>query len=359
MVGPRTGGEKKMLSYRKWAGAKEEWMNSQQKQMEHCEFSRLTPEIVLAAVEEGLGRYVSNLCRPLNSYINRVYELADEDGEGLIVKFYRPTRWTVPALQDEHDFLLALAAKEVPVIAPLSLRNGGTLGQAGEISFAIFPKKWGRNVDEYSDEQWLELGHLLGRAHAVGAMQHPRNRMRMAPEHSTRMQVEYIASHDLVPEELRQEFSQLTQKLIERVAPLFAETEMICIHGDCHNANLIYRPDDSFYLIDFDDMVVGPPVQDLWMLLPTVPEDSLVEMDIFLEGYRVFRNFEPRSLQLIEPLRAMRFIHYIAWCAHQVMEDGNSIVMPNFGTSEYWRHELDDLCDQLQRIEEQPESYFP
>ncbi len=329
------------------------------RELSQTAFLNLTPETILSAVEKALGMYVSNLCRPMNSYINRVYELADEDGEGLIVKFYRPDRWSRQALQDEHDFLLELEEQEVPVIAPLVLADGGSLAQVGNVFFALFPKKWGRTVDEYSDEQWLELGHLIGRTHAVGAARFPQDRLTMLPDQSTRSQVDYILAHDLVPEDLRSEFRSLTDTLIAEIIPMFADTELIRLHGDCHSANLIYRPEESFYLIDFDDMVIGPPVQDLWMLLPAVPEESLVEIDIFLEGYRTFRDFKIRSLKLIEPLRAMRFLHYMAWCAHQVIEDGSSQVMPNFGTREYWLGELADLADQLQRIREQPENYLP
>ena len=68
------------------------------------------------------------------------------------------------------------------------------------------------------------------------------------------------------------------------------------------------------------------------MLLPGYRGDSLVEIDIFLEGYETFRRFDRRTLRLIGPLRAMRFIHYMAWCAHQVAEDGHSRVAPDFGT---------------------------
>jgi len=334
-------------------------VNSHQKENNQVAFQSLTPEAVLTAVEGALGMYVSNLCRPMNSYINRVYELADEDGEGLIVKFYRPSRWSRHALQDEHDFLLELSRKEVPVIAPLPLSDSSTLGSLGEISFAVFPKKWGRSVDEYNDDQWLELGRLLSRTHAVGAARRPGARLTMVPEQSTRSQVEYILAHGNMPEDLHAEFYKLTETLIAEISPMFAETELIRLHGDCHNANLIYRPDESFYIIDFDDMVIGPPVQDFWMLLPGAPEESLVEIDIFLEGYRTFRDFDFRSLRLIEPLRAMRFIHYMAWCAHQVLEDGASVIMPDFGTREYWQREIEDLGDQLERIREQPETYFP
>lgn len=97
-------------------------------------------------------------------------------------------------------------------------------------------------------------------------------------------------------------------------------------------------------------MVVGPPVQDFWMLLPGILEESFVEADLFLEGYETFRSFDRRTLRLIEPLRAMRYIHYMAWCIHQVVEDGETRVMDNFGTSDYWLQEIRDLRDQLERI---------
>jgi Ser/Thr protein kinase RdoA (MazF antagonist) len=150
--------------------------------------------------------------------------------------------------------------------------------------------------------------------------------------------------------DLLAKYQELTESLITEITPLFDNTEMILIHGDCHFSNLIYRPDESFYIIDFDDMAVGPPVQDFWMLLPGYMEDSLAEINLFLEGYETFRNFDRRTLRLIEPLRAMRYIHYTAWCAHQVAEDGESRVATDFGSHAYWQTEINDLADQLERI---------
>jgi Ser/Thr protein kinase RdoA (MazF antagonist) len=239
---------------------------------------------------------------------------------------------------------------EVPVIAPLALRDGGTLGSHKDMHFAVYPKKSGRVFDEYSDDQWLELGRLLGRVHTVGAALHPRDRITMAPDKSTRSQVDYILAGDFIPPDLSGRFTDLAGTFIDEASPMFRDAEMIAIHGDCHISNLIYRPGESFYIIDFDDMAVGPPVQDFWMLLPGYRGDSLVEIDIFLEGYETFRPFDRRTLRLIGPLRAMRFIHYMAWCAHQVAEDGHSRVAPDFGTRDYWLRELGDLADQMERI---------
>ncbi len=313
-------------------------------------FHDLTPDKVIGIVEEALGLPCTNLCRPLNSYVNRVYELKGKDDSGLIAKFYRPGRWSLQALEDEHEFILELNEEEIPVVAPLMLTNNKTLGSYGDIHFAVFPKKGGRSFDEYNTDQWLELGRLLGRTHMVGARRLPKDRIFMAPDKSTRSQVDYILAGNFMTPDLAEQFHALASTLIKEISPLFAKAAVIRIHGDCHFSNLIYRPDEFFYIIDFDDMAVGPPVQDLWMLLPGYLHESYAEVDLFLEGYEMFRNFDRRTLRLIEPLRAMRYIHYTAWCAHQVAEDGLTRVVADFGSREYWQREIRDLGEQLERI---------
>ena len=318
--------------------------------MKETAFHDLTPDIIISLAEEKTGRKCTNLCRPLASYINRVYELQAEDGTGFVIKFYRPGRWSENGLQDEHNFLLELSVREIPVIAPLIFKDGNTLGNFADIYYAIFPKKGGRVLDEYNDDQWLELGRLLGRVHAVGELHPPSDRISLRPDKSTSEQIQYLLDGSFIPKELMKQFQGLTSAIVDITTALFDKIEMIRIHGDCHFANLIHRPDESFYLIDFDDMATGLPVQDLWMLLPGYMNDSLAEIELFLEGYETFRSFDRRSLRLIEPLRAMRYIHYISWCAHQVSEDGNSLVAPDFGSMLYWQREINDLQEQLDRI---------
>ena len=325
-------------------------MNISDKPKQQTAFHSLTPDRIITLVEKGLDRRLTNLCRPLISYINRVYELEAEDGSGLVAKFYRPGRWSQDGLQDEHDFLLELAGQEIPVVAPLLLRDGKSLGSYENICFTVFPKMGGRSYDEYNDDQWLELGRLLGRTHNIGAMHLPKDRLTMAPDKSTRQQVDYILKGSFMPDDMLGRFKDLTDTLIAEISPMFSNREMIRIQGDCHFSNLIYRPGESFYIIDFDDMVVGPPVQDFWMLLPGYREESLAEIEMFLEGYEMFRDFDMGSLRLIEPLRAMRYIHYTAWCAHQFAEDGETRVNENFGSRQYWQTEMDDLEDQLKKI---------
>jgi Ser/Thr protein kinase RdoA (MazF antagonist) len=321
-------------------------------------FSELTPDVVIRLAEEALGERCTGLCRPLNSYINRVFELQLDRGEGIIAKFYRPGRWRRDALLDEHEFLGELAELEIPVIPPLVLAGGGTLAEHRGMYFTIFPKKLGRGCDEPSDEQWEELGRLLARVHNVGAVHPPRDRIVMTPDRSTTRNIEFILRSGCITGELRKQYERAARDIVEQIAPMFDDVELIRIHGDCHQANIVYRPGESFYLIDFDDMAIGPPVQDVWMLLPGHIKDSMLEIDLFMEGYDTFRPFNRRMLKLIEPLRAMRYIHFTAWCAAQVADGGFSRLAPGWGTDAYWRGEINDLRNQQGEIANGGERYW-
>ena len=102
----------------------------------------------------------------LNSYENRVFQVGVEDGPPLIVKFYRPGRWSDEAIREEHTFLAELAEREIPVVAPLAL-DGDTLKHGGGFRIAVFPRRGGR-APELEDEDVLRwMGRFMARIHAV------------------------------------------------------------------------------------------------------------------------------------------------------------------------------------------------
>jgi Ser/Thr protein kinase RdoA (MazF antagonist) len=317
---------------------------------EAADFSHLTPEAVINAVEAVLGVACTNLCRPLNSYINRVYEIGLDAGGFVIAKFYRPGRWDRIALQDELDFLTELAEAEVPVVPPLPGRNGQFLHELGHTAFALFPKRGGRPLDEPDANTWVQLGRLIARMHAVGARRLPRNRITLHPHHSTRLHLEYILRSGMLPSSLAGPYEKIVTDLSDLTTPEFEGVETFRIHGDCHRQNILHRPGEGFHLLDFDDMAVGPAVQDLWMLLPDRLRAARFEMERLIEGYETFLPFPQESLRLIEPLRAMRFIHYTAWCARQKADGGFARLAPGWGTTEFWRQEIADLDRQQQEI---------
>jgi len=314
------------------------------------DFSGLTPDRVITLVEQALGARSSNFCRPLTSYINRVYEVEREAGGWVIAKFYRPGRWSPAALQDEQDLLRELVAAELPVIAPLPGRDGTTLREHEGLRFALFEKHGGRPLDEPVRGQWLELGRLLARVHAVGAQHPPRDRLELDPRRSSIRHLDFILQAEFPTPRLRDQYAAKAREVLDLIAPLFDGVEKIRIHGDVHRANILHRPGEPFRLIDFDDMALGPAVQDLWMLLPGHLRDSRRELDLLLEGYETFRDLAPGTLRLIEPLRAMRFIHFTAWCARQKADGGFARLAPDWGSVAYWTQEINDLERQRQEI---------
>ncbi len=315
-------------------------------------FANLHPDRVLNCVEQALGRDFQNICRPHSSYINRVFEVQDHQGDFFVAKFYRPGRWSEAALVEEHDFVNQCAGQEIPVVPSLQLANGTWIERYDDMFFTLSAKCGGRIVDEYTEEQLLELGRLIGRVHLVGQSDGAANRPVIHPLRNTSNQIRFITELKIIHPQLEKEFLTIAETIIETIAPCFNESEFIRIHGDCHMANLIHRPGESFYLIDFDDMAVGPPVQDLWMLLPGELDESGYELELLLEGYETFKPFNRGSLKLIEPLRAMRYLHYISWCGWQYVEDGQTMISDSFGSYEYWQKEIGDLKDQLNVIRE-------
>ncbi|OQY72506.1 MAG: stress response kinase A, partial [Rhodocyclaceae bacterium UTPRO2] len=98
-------------------------------------YSALTPDVVLAALE-GIGLPCSGALLALNSYENRVYQIGLDDAAPVVAKFYRPDRWSDAAILEEHAFVLELAEREIPVVAPLAIA-GTTLHFSAGFRFAV------------------------------------------------------------------------------------------------------------------------------------------------------------------------------------------------------------------------------
>ena len=107
-------------------------------------------------------------------------------------------------------------------------------------------------------------------------------------------------------------------------------------------------------LIDFDDMATGPVVQDLWMLLPDHLEGSRREIGLILDGYEAFREFDDRELRLVEPLRAMRMLYFLAWCSRQTQDPNFAAKFPDWTSDSYWRQQTSDLERQLEWLQSPP-----
>lgn len=314
-------------------------------------FDQLTPDRILDIVEDGIQQPLTGLTAPLPSYINRVYELQTAAGERLIAKFYRPGRWTRDALQDEHNFVLDCAEDEIPVVPPLYLPDGSTIGESDELLYALFPKRSGREMELCDDEGWRRLGALVGRIHLAGSRDDAPHRLCMHPESTTQPEAAHLIAGGFMSPHQQSRFKAVTDRIIEIALREFKDIELQRIHGDCHRANILERPDEGLMVIDFDDMVMGPPVQDIWLLLPGHANAARHEINLILEGYEQFMEFDDRSLRLIEILRAMRIIYFLSWCSTQIEDYRFQTNFPDWGSEIFWQREIADLQQQVNIIE--------
>ena len=100
---------------------------------------------------------------------------------------------------------------------------------------------------------------------------------------------------------------------------------------------------------------MGQAVQDLWMLLPGRDAEAVRQRELCVESYRGLREFDPRWLRLVEPLRAFRFVFYAAWIARRWEDPAFPDAFPHFGTPQYWETETRDLEEQVERLLAGPE----
>lgn len=311
-------------------------------------FLRLTPDWVLRAVEAG-GFEPSGHCLALNSLENRVYDLRLEDGTHVVAKFYRPGRWSRDQILEEHQFLFELQEAEIPVCAPIRFANGQTLHEVEGINYAVWPRTGGRAPDELDDETVEMLGRLVARMHNVGAGKAAKFRRRLTADTYIREPIAWLDQHSVLPREWAERYKKTALQIAEIHQQRSRGVPEHRIHGDCHLGNLL-RGRDGLFFLDFDDLLTGPAVQDLWMLVVGRDEHAIAQREVFLEGYRQFRPFEQRWLQLIEPLRALRIVHYSAWIARRWNDPAFPSAFPQFGTERYWQQETIELEAMLELI---------
>ncbi len=310
-------------------------------------FYELTPDRVLHAVEAG-GFLPTGHCTPLTCLENRVYDLRLEDESHVVVKFYRPGRWSREAILDEHRFLGELREAEIPVCAPVAFSDGGTLREIEGIHYAIWPRTGGRAPDELSDEQVAVLGRLLARIHNVGATSDAPHRARLDAPTSAEAPLAFLEDAGFLPASCARRYRDAVEEAAGLYAEWSADVPVHRIHGDCHAGNLLDGREGWFFL-DFDDFVVGPAVHDVWMLLPGRDHEGERQRALFVEAYRQFRDFDTAWLRLVEPLRAFRYVFYAAWIARRWEDAAFPAAFPHFGTPDYWENETRDLELQVAR----------
>ena len=316
-------------------------------------YQDLTPDRILNAVES-LGLRCDGRLLALNSYENRVYQVGIEESAPVIAKFYRPLRWTDEAILEEHRFMLELAAREIPVVAPLADMAGRTLHQFEGFRFTISPRQPGR-APELDDPATLEwMGRFIGRIHAVGAVEPFVHRPALGIENFGVAPFRFLVSNGFIPPDLEAAYRSVVEDALRRVREAYARAgtvPQIRLHGDCHPGNVLWS-DDGPHFVDFDDCRMGPAVQDIWMLLSGDRAAMNLQLSYFMDGYLDFYDFNPRELQLVEALRTLRLIHYSGWLAQRWTDPAFPASFPWFNTQRYWQDQILALREQAALMDE-------
>jgi Ser/Thr protein kinase RdoA (MazF antagonist) len=323
-------------------------------------FHTLTPDHVMQACEL-FGQRLSGRVMALNSLENRVYDVelakAYDFDKGfsqqhLIVKFYRPGRWSMAQILEEHRFLLSLKEFEVPVVAPIEI-NGQTLHHHSEtqLYFALFPKVQGRLKDELNKEEIEQVGRLIGRIHNIGTQSNFKERITLGPNsfiESSRLQLQTLKPVEHLS---FNHYLTLLEQAYRLLTPMFTHLQTQRLHGDFHRGNIVWTSGGPI-AVDFDDCLTGPVEQDLWLLFPGQDPESLQERERFLGAYSEMTRREHLHMQLTEALRLMRMVHFNAWIAKRWQDQSFQRMFPQFLSASYWDQQLIDLRVQLGLLQE-------
>lgn len=317
-------------------------------------FYELSPDAVLDALDaiglRGDGRLLA-----LNSYENRVYQVGMEEGVPVVVKFYRPQRWSDAAILEEHAFVQELHESEIPVVPPMNIA-GATLHRHQGYRFAVFPRQGGRapELDAPGTLEWT--GRFMGRIHAVGASKAFTERPALDANTFGEQPRDWLLQSGMIPDELRESWSAISRQALDGVRRCFdraGDVRVLRLHGDCHPGNVLWT-DAGPHFVDFDDSRMGPAMQDLWMLLSGDRADMRRQLADLLAGYEDFCEFDQRELYLLEALRTLRLLHYSAWLGMRWADPAFPAAFPWFNTVRYWQDRILELREQVALMDEEP-----
>ncbi|AGH94424.1 serine/threonine protein kinase [Pseudobdellovibrio exovorus] len=326
-------------------------------------FYQLDPNLILATAEQN-NFFVTGELIQLNSYENRVFDIKLENemslnknsassnsishnsviNNSIIAKYYRPNRWSRETILDEHRFIQELKSEGIEVASTYTLKNNSSVDMVDGIYYSFFEKVRGRMVQELTPSHFKKLGRWLARLHNVGSQKIAEHRSFIGPSNDGKWdQLDQLLSR-VAPEVVgRYEAAavRIFEELDERLAQL-SDQDFIRLHGDLHRGNILEDSTGDFVVVDFDDMINGPAVQDFWMLMPSTEIDS-PEFQGLIDSYSELREFPYEQLSLIPLLRGYRIITYAMWIMNRWSDPSFPRLFPEYGSYLYWAEETESL----------------
>ena len=323
-------------------------------------FLTLGPNQILTILENA-GFEPDGHIIALNSYENRVYRIGLFHEAPVVVKFYRPKRWTNEQILEEHRYTRELSKAEIPVIAPISDKGGQSLLESEQFRFSIYPCIGGRPPELDDSDHLKMIGRFLARIHLVGESELFEFRPEITLQDYVTDSSQYLLENRFLPAELEYTYQTIIEDLISRLESI-SETvgtyRRLRLHGDAHPGNILWY-DEKPVILDFDDARNGPAIQDIWMFLSGDRAYMTARLNDILEGYTEFRHFDPTELALVEVLRTYRLIYFAAWIARRWDDPAFPLAFPHFNSQRYWEEHILSLREQAALLDEPPLQWLP
>jgi Ser/Thr protein kinase RdoA (MazF antagonist) len=204
--------------------------------------------------------------------------------------------------------------------------------------------------------EWV--GRFLGRIHQTAKQSLFQQRPTFGLEEYVFQPRRELEQSALVPASLKDLLLAAVDKLSATLQQRWhSHGQPLRLHGDCHPGNILWREGPMF--VDLDDARNGPAVQDLWMLVNGDRQEQLIQWDILLEAYNEFGDFDLHELSLIEPLRAMRMVYYLAWVVRRWQDPAFPRAFPWMTDEDFWRRQIALFIEQERLLHEPPLQLSP
>ncbi|NBO11807.1 MAG: serine/threonine protein kinase [Betaproteobacteria bacterium] len=337
---------------------------------------------------ESLGFFPDGRMLALNSFENRVYLFwldepwVDEDGEphhSLVLKAYRPGRWSAAQILEEHQFAIDLSDAELPVPTPIDLRRmshrqlrgsmtkraaegpcliGNSLLWLDPVMIALWPRQGGRAPDMDRPEVLERMGRFIARLHRVGRERGFEHRLGFRGLSSAYEAIDQVAALSRpMPEACDRWRSTARQclDLAQRCVQDLPQPKLLRLHGDMHWGNVLWT-ESGPHFVDLDDCRMGPAIADLWPLLSGQGEELACGLELLLQAYRSISELDASELHWIEVMRSMRLIEHAAWIANRYDDPAFPPAFPGFTDPDFWDRRMVELQQQQSVLSQQSAS---
>jgi Ser/Thr protein kinase RdoA (MazF antagonist) len=222
----------------------------------------------------------------------------------------------------------------------------------------LFPSVGGRQFEVDNLDQLDVMGRLIGRMHQVAKSKAFEHRPTFSCEEYLHTAKVHLQKSNLVPMGISTAFYTILDLVIEQAQAQYKNVQGIRLHGDCHAGNILWAG-EALMFVDLDDARQGPAIQDLWMMLSGDRQTQLLQLDTLVNAYEEFCDFDHTQLKLIEPLRAMRIIHYMGWVAKRWSDPAFVRNFSWFAEDKYWEQQILALKEQFAALQEAPLKLLP